>query len=425
MWAPPFSFTLPGLLLLGTIACLTIFLSKVIYRLAFHPLSRFPGPKLAAATFLYEQYYDILVSPGGQFSYHLDVLHDRYGPIVRCSPEEIHIRDSEWYETLYAGPGHIRDKWERSNRANGSPGSLASAVEHDLHRARRGALNPFFSRRMVDELESSIRQKIEKLRAKLDVCARQGEVVNLGAAATAMTLDVITEYSFGKALGCLEEENFAPRWKRLMSDIFESVPVTKHYPIVMRIMSSLPDSWVKVLNSDMAPMFEARAAIETQAKEIWNEWNRDRRLEKPLDDEEKAKTVFRGILQSNLPDEEKSLRRMMDEAFVLIVAGGETTARVITVIFAHLLQDKALYNRLREVLSKVCGDGLPPSRVLAEIPLVKAVAQEGTRIASPVTNRPILMAPNENLVYGDWVIPRGVGKTLSPRDLHSKFDLLM
>lgn len=406
----PFSFTFPGLLLLGTIACLTILLSKVLYRLAFHPLSRFPGPKLAAATFLYEQYYDILVSPGGQFSYHLDVLHDKYGPIVRCSPDEIHIRDSEWFETLYAGPGHIRDKWERSNRANGSPGSLASAVEHDLHRARRSVLNPFFSRRMVDELEGSIREKMEKLSSKLERCARQGEIVDLGAAATAMTLDVITQYSFGKALGCLDEDNFAPRWKRLMSGIFENVPVTKHYPIVMKIMSSLPDSWVKVLNPDMAPMFEARAAIETQARAIWNEWNSDRKLEKAVDGEEKAKTVFRGILQSNLPDEEKSLQRMVDEAFVLIVAGGETTARVITVIFAHLLQDKALYQRLRTELSKVSGDGLPPSRVLEDIPFVKAVAQEGIRIASPVTNRPILMAPNEDLVYGDWVIPEGVSE---------------
>ena len=29
---------------------------------------------------------------------------------MRVTPDEIHVKDSEWSHVLYAGPGHVRDK---------------------------------------------------------------------------------------------------------------------------------------------------------------------------------------------------------------------------------------------------------------------------------------------------------------------------
>lgn len=53
-------------------------IALMLYNISpFHPLSRFPGPKIAAASYLYEAYYDwILV---GRYGKVIKRMHDKYG----------------------------------------------------------------------------------------------------------------------------------------------------------------------------------------------------------------------------------------------------------------------------------------------------------------------------------------------------------
>jgi hypothetical protein len=60
-------------------------LVMVIYRLHFHPLNRFPGPRLAAATSLYEIYFSAW-GPG-VFEHEINEMHRQYGK--QAFPQEI------------------------------------------------------------------------------------------------------------------------------------------------------------------------------------------------------------------------------------------------------------------------------------------------------------------------------------------------
>jgi hypothetical protein len=53
-----------------------------VYRLYFHPLARFPGPKRAALTSWYECYHDMIRR--GMYVWEIQAMHEQYGRSMMC-----------------------------------------------------------------------------------------------------------------------------------------------------------------------------------------------------------------------------------------------------------------------------------------------------------------------------------------------------
>lgn len=136
-----------------------------ICRLYLSPIAHIPGPRLAALTWLYEFYYDIVL--GGQYTFQIVRLHERYGPVVRINPAEVHVGDPDFYPEVYASGTRRRDKWRFYTRQFGADDSALSTIEHDVHRARRAAVAPFFSTQSVRRLQPVLEERVDALLRRL------------------------------------------------------------------------------------------------------------------------------------------------------------------------------------------------------------------------------------------------------------------
>lgn len=73
-----------NLVLEGLCTYFLIFVCRRAYSVFLGPLSKFPGPKLAAATLWYEFYYDVILK--GRYTFKIKELHKQYGIYELLSP---------------------------------------------------------------------------------------------------------------------------------------------------------------------------------------------------------------------------------------------------------------------------------------------------------------------------------------------------
>ena len=89
-------------ILLSTVALLFVtFVSRAVYRIWFHPLARVPGPFVAKFTHMWQT----VKSFQGTWYYDILAVHEKYGPVVRISPDEISFVDGDAMKRLY---GHVK-----------------------------------------------------------------------------------------------------------------------------------------------------------------------------------------------------------------------------------------------------------------------------------------------------------------------------
>lgn len=186
------------------------------------------------------------------------------GPIVRISPHEIHIRDPDYYETIYSTSVQGIDKPRYTKHQFGAPGATFSTVEHELHRQRKTALNPFFSKRRILEQASSVQRQVDKICHRLTTeYAGTEKVLVLGDLFSCFTADVVTSYAFDRSYNFPDAPDFISPFTKSIEGFKKFAHYAIQFPLIPQLLANLPDSLLMVLQPGMLAAYQFKRVLNT------------------------------------------------------------------------------------------------------------------------------------------------------------------
>ncbi|KAB8230910.1 cytochrome P450 [Aspergillus alliaceus] len=395
-------FVFPGDAIWLALATGVLYLVTVaIYELFFSPLAHIPGPKLAACTRLYEFYYDVVRH--GRYTFKIAELHDKYGPIIRISPREVHIRDPEYYETLYAlNAPRNKDPWFTTHFDVAE--SAFATLDYRLHRPRRAELAPYFAKARVTRLQSLIQKNLDKLADQLNAYVRSGEVLKVDIAYNCFTADVITEYTSYRSLGYLDTSDMVPIWSETVRNLVEIGMISRHLPGFFPLLARTGTRFIKLVCPKLLPVMAFRMKC---AQEVSVMWNQPEQAAKAASDKQSSEPVlFQDLVRRASMTPDITEARVLHEYITIVAAGTETTAHTMTVCTFYILNNEAILRKLRtELEQRFPGDEVMDLATLEQLPYLTGVIYEGLRLSYGLSHRLQRISPIDPLQYKDIVIP--------------------
>ncbi|TFK86651.1 cytochrome P450 [Polyporus arcularius HHB13444] len=393
-------------------------LGIAVQRLYFHRLSRFPGPRLAAATWWYMTYYEVWLNGG--LVEHLEVLHANYGPVVRIGPNQLHFSAIEAYNDIYLH-GHRFTKDPKFYGPLHQDDSLLCLIDLREVKTRREILGPLFSRRAILKLEHVVQSKVNALLNELYKYAETGRPANMRRALRSTAIELIYAYCFATNEPFISAPGFSHKFVVESEMTFKVFHWVVHFAWVypLLILSTHVAAWVRPSDNEariMDSYFRLRSKIDELVAH-------PETVEK-----EEHETVFHHLLR---PHPEKgqpevpSKKVLWEEAVDLIAAGGETVSTVATFGLFYVLNDPAVHKRLVLELKSAWPD--PEAKMdyeaLEKLPYLTAVIKESLRLAhGVVTPAPRVVSPRDRSIAG-FDVPAGTIVAMGAMFVHFNPDV--
>lgn len=319
----------------------------------------------------------------------------------------MHIQDPGFYEVLYAQNRHSNKLKHLEHRFNNVMSAFASA-EHHVHRVRRAALNPFFSKRKIAQHSPNIQHHMNRLARRVtEEFVGNGSVLNLNNMWGAFTSDIVVGYTLEKPYDFILEPDFRAAFSDAMyvlsppspgrkqkrqettlttpnknrESLTDPVHFITQFPWMIKSLQKLPDWLVVLLSPPMRDVIAFNKEMEIQiirAKKAAASPDYD----KEKGDSGAPSSLFKALIEDpDLPPSEVTTRRLQHEAISVIGAGIETTMYTLSTCSYHLLANPPILAELQAELEAAIPNPaeIPHLDVLMQLPYLTAVVNEALR----------------------------------------------
>jgi cytochrome P450 len=198
-------------ILTTSVAVWAVFAAYVVYQLYLHPLADYPGPLLARLTSGYDVYHAYIGDKHILF-YH---LHQKYGTVVRYSPNSLSINHPAALKVIYAHGANVQKSvFYKCFRAAPTAISTLLATEKAHHARKRRVMGQAFSDSAMKGLEQYVLGHVQDLVDRIDEAVKSAEPekaqwsdpLDMASWCNWLVFDIMGDLVFGRSFGTMGEK---------------------------------------------------------------------------------------------------------------------------------------------------------------------------------------------------------------------------
>ncbi|TDZ27753.1 Cytochrome P450 monooxygenase lolP1 [Colletotrichum spinosum] len=392
-WALPHLFTSSSGVMLTVV--LILVLLSAWYWASWYRLRRVPGPFWNAVSIVPMN----AMTTGGKLSFRLKGLGDEYGPLVRVGPNEVLFGDADTYRRISAVRSDFtKGPWYQLAKVVPDQHSLFSMRDDEQRRELKAKLSPGYAGRDDGGFEPGVdrivAQFVRLIENKYVSTAADFRPVEFSHKAQYFALDVISELSFGEALGFLARDEDLYGYVALNDDVFPVLALVLNVPWIGIVMQHWPLSKFLPFSNDKygfgKVMHVARDIVDKQLSS----------------DAKSANTMISHHSKNGL-----TYKELLAEIFLELIAGSDSTATAIRMTMLCLLNTPATLNALRSEIDQAIVDNRISSPVrdaeARELPVLQAVIKEGIRMYPPSTGLNYKQVDKGGVELHGYFLPEG------------------
>ncbi|VTT81617.1 unnamed protein product [Fusarium fujikuroi] len=340
------------------------FLCRVTYRLYLSSLRKFPGPRLAAISNVWEIYHSLT---NDRFRA-IHELHEKHGNVVRIGPNQLSVASPEVFHHVFVTKcsSFLKTDFYATIQPGIGPkyAGLFNCINHKQAMAERRDLQPLFSPGSIKHYEAKFDEQLDIL---MEVIKQRGKVDLFGLFKFFM-LDVIGDLALNKSFGQVtsgKEHQYVVDF----NNAFMLIGLQNTFAPVIPLIPYLPFKKLKDAYYGLRRVFSyAQERVEDYLKQ---------------DMSKKQGSLMSGYLDpaTGEPKDGYSAWSIALAGHGFIVAGSEATSITLTYVIWMLIKRPDVDRRLRIELSSL-GKSYSSSD-LASLPYLDAVIRETLRIYPP------------------------------------------